>query len=260
MIAAERARADAERPTTAEGGDGPVVALLPASLAHFEWSMELAHEDAIVEVEHVAEPHGYASTGSDRCVKMWDAHGRPMGTLLQGLPTGERNAKWQLKMAYATRDDREKAGNESVVGELHALEEKRAPRPRAAARSRRRTRRDGARAAALRQGSARRARRRRRRRGERARGPGGRAGARARAARRERAPPLSEKERKAHAYARARRAASRRCTSRAATTARRRRGRGGARGAAERAARANFDASSDARSARAACSRRRAAQ
>ncbi|KAJ8600632.1 hypothetical protein CTAYLR_006915 [Chrysophaeum taylorii] len=81
-------------------------------LAAFAWSVEYAHDEAILAVSATSDPGAVITSGLDRCVRMWGKRlGDYRGMLLHGVLPGAPNPFWDLDLDVANRErlEREEA-------------------------------------------------------------------------------------------------------------------------------------------------------
>ena len=94
--------------------------LLPVSLARFCWSVEYAHEDAVLALACARDPACVLTSGLDRCVRMWSHAGCFRGVLLQGYAVGSQSPFWSLEVDVAAREARDDAEAKRVAADLAA--------------------------------------------------------------------------------------------------------------------------------------------
>ncbi len=90
----------------------------------FCWALQ-AHADRIVTC--ITNSHGCLTSGADMLVKLWTYSGEPLGVLVQSVPVGRRNQKWELMLdaeAIMRREDEELDEIIEAVDELVADPEK----------------------------------------------------------------------------------------------------------------------------------------
>lgn len=83
---------------------------LQPPLAAFRWSVEYAHDEAVLALATAADPRCVLSAGLDRCVRLWATDsGAFRGILLQGLEPGATNPYWSLDLDVEARQAAEYA-------------------------------------------------------------------------------------------------------------------------------------------------------
>ena len=99
-------------------GPAGAAPLLPSELARFCWSVEYAHEDAVLALVCARDPACVLTSGLDRCVRMWSHSGSFKGVLLQGYTPGMRSPFWSLEVDVAAREARDDAEAKRVAADL----------------------------------------------------------------------------------------------------------------------------------------------
>ena len=84
----------------------------------FRWAI-MGHEDRIIC--SVCTPTGVATSGSDMLVKLWSFEGRPLGVLLQSVPTGVRGRGWTLPLDVETMIARENEELDVIIDSVAEL-------------------------------------------------------------------------------------------------------------------------------------------
>jgi hypothetical protein len=100
-------------------GPAGAAPLLPSELARFCWSVEYAHEDAVLALVCARDPACVLTSGLDRCVRMWSHSGSFKGVLLQGYTPGMRSPFWSLEVDVAAREARDDAEAKRVAADLN---------------------------------------------------------------------------------------------------------------------------------------------
>lgn len=86
---------------------------LQSPLAAFRWSVEYAHDEAVLALATAADPRCVLSAGLDRCVRLWATDsGAFRGILLHGLEPGANNPYWSLDVDVEARQAAEYAETE----------------------------------------------------------------------------------------------------------------------------------------------------
>jgi hypothetical protein len=70
----------------------------------FGWTV-YAHEENIIQCKYTK--HGLITSSSDKLLKMWTYEGTPIGILMEGVPIGMKNVKWNLELDIESLVDKE---------------------------------------------------------------------------------------------------------------------------------------------------------
>jgi len=84
----------------------------------FCWALQ-AHGDRIVTC--LTNEHGCLTSGADMLVKMWSFTGEPLGVLVQSVPVGRRNQKWELMLDAEGIMKREKEELDEIIEQVEEL-------------------------------------------------------------------------------------------------------------------------------------------
>ncbi len=84
----------------------------------FRWSLQ-AHDDRIVDM--LCTSQGCVTSGADMLVKMWAYDGEPLGVLMQSVPVGRRNKRWDLLLDAAGYMQAEDDELDAIIEEVEDL-------------------------------------------------------------------------------------------------------------------------------------------